>query len=87
MDGAEIIWNTRASDATAECLAGLLRQLVGSWGFNQDAMNPNMHEDCIAALAAYDAERKSIASDQRAGASPAPMHHVVGCEPSNGEKP
>lgn len=26
-------------------------------------------------------------SDQRAGASPAPMHRVVGCERSNGEKP
>lgn len=26
-------------------------------------------------------------SDQRAGSSPAPMHRVVGCEPSNGETP
>lgn len=30
-------------------------------------------------------DEESNPSDQRAGATPAPMHRVVGCEPSNGE--
>lgn len=38
-------------------------------------------------LKKYRAMKTPTPSDQRAGASPAPMHRVVGCEPSNGENP
>ena len=61
-------WNTRALDAQAEKLAGLLREALRDLHYlnNIDGEDRDLPDRITEALAAYDAERKSIPQVDRA---------------------